>query len=225
MARPHDRPSGLHAAASVTAAGARGVRRRGARPAGFDPLSDVLRTVRLTGALFFLVEASDPWGIEVPAARSLRRHRHAGRPARGLLPRDAGGVGLGRMPGLEPARFDRRRRARLRPRRSVPDAERAGPAAGVRRRGDARLLPRDGGRAAALRRRGGRRRRAAARATSAAISAATSGRSTRCWRPCRGSCASAGRRRRAGTARPPDRADAGGGRAPGASAARASGCG
>jgi AraC-like DNA-binding protein len=31
-----------------------------------DPLSDVLRTVQLTGALFFIVEASEPWGVEVP---------------------------------------------------------------------------------------------------------------------------------------------------------------
>jgi AraC-like DNA-binding protein len=35
---------------------------------GADPLSDVLRTVRLTGALFFLVDASSPWGVEVPPA-------------------------------------------------------------------------------------------------------------------------------------------------------------
>ncbi|GLQ57298.1 cupin [Devosia nitrariae] len=35
---------------------------------GGDPLSDVLRTVRLTGALFFLVDASLPWGVEVPPA-------------------------------------------------------------------------------------------------------------------------------------------------------------
>lgn len=33
-----------------------------------DPLSDALRTVRLTGALFFLVDASFPWGVEVPHA-------------------------------------------------------------------------------------------------------------------------------------------------------------
>lgn len=33
-----------------------------------DPLSDVLRTVKLTGALFFMVEASTPWGYEVPQA-------------------------------------------------------------------------------------------------------------------------------------------------------------
>jgi AraC-like DNA-binding protein len=35
-----------------------------------DPLSDVLRTVKLTGALFFMVEASTPWGYEVPQARA-----------------------------------------------------------------------------------------------------------------------------------------------------------
>jgi len=35
---------------------------------GTDPLSDVLRTVKLTGALFFLVDASRPWGVEVPHA-------------------------------------------------------------------------------------------------------------------------------------------------------------
>lgn len=33
-----------------------------------DPLSDVLQTVRLTGALFFLLDASAPWVIEVPEA-------------------------------------------------------------------------------------------------------------------------------------------------------------
>ena len=36
---------------------------------GTDPLSDVLRTVKLTGAVFHLVEASSPWGVEVPPAR------------------------------------------------------------------------------------------------------------------------------------------------------------
>jgi AraC-like DNA-binding protein len=36
-----------------------------------DVLSDVLRTVRLTGALYFLVEAAPPWEIAVPAGASL----------------------------------------------------------------------------------------------------------------------------------------------------------
>lgn len=35
-----------------------------------DPLSDVLRRVKLVGALFFLVDASSPWGIEVPQAKA-----------------------------------------------------------------------------------------------------------------------------------------------------------
>ncbi len=34
-----------------------------------DPLSDVLRTVRLKGALFFLVDATSPWCVDVPHAR------------------------------------------------------------------------------------------------------------------------------------------------------------
>ncbi len=34
-----------------------------------DPLSDVLRAVRLTGAFFFDVQASDPWVAETPAGR------------------------------------------------------------------------------------------------------------------------------------------------------------
>lgn len=34
-----------------------------------DPLSEVLRVVKLTGAVFHLVEASFPWGVEVPRAR------------------------------------------------------------------------------------------------------------------------------------------------------------
>jgi AraC-like DNA-binding protein len=37
-------------------------------PVGADPLSQVLRTVKLTGALFFMVDATSPWGIEVPHA-------------------------------------------------------------------------------------------------------------------------------------------------------------
>lgn len=35
---------------------------------GTDPLSDVLRRVKLTGAVFHLVEASTPWGVEIPPA-------------------------------------------------------------------------------------------------------------------------------------------------------------
>jgi AraC-like DNA-binding protein len=51
--RSLDPPSGALAPASTGAA-------------GIDPLSDVLRAVRLTGAVFFRVEARAPWVIEVP---------------------------------------------------------------------------------------------------------------------------------------------------------------
>jgi AraC-like DNA-binding protein len=37
-----------------------------------DTLSDVLEIVRLTGALFFLVEARAPWVAEAPSSRNLR---------------------------------------------------------------------------------------------------------------------------------------------------------
>ena len=36
-----------------------------------DPLSDVLHAVRLTGACFFLLEASSPWWAEVPAGTAI----------------------------------------------------------------------------------------------------------------------------------------------------------
>ena len=34
-----------------------------------DALSDVLRAVRLTGAIFFDIHASEPWVAETPAGR------------------------------------------------------------------------------------------------------------------------------------------------------------
>jgi len=36
-----------------------------------DPLSDVLRAVRLDGAFFYAVEASEPWSVEAVAAKDL----------------------------------------------------------------------------------------------------------------------------------------------------------
>ncbi|MGQ7847667.1 AraC family transcriptional regulator [Granulosicoccus sp. 3-233] len=36
---------------------------------GKDPLSDVLQRIKLTGAVFHLVDATYPWGVEVPPAR------------------------------------------------------------------------------------------------------------------------------------------------------------
>jgi AraC-like DNA-binding protein len=61
MAQPHDRASGSLAPSSE-------LQLQDHLPTGADLLSDVLRMVKLTGALFFLVDASRPWGVEVPQA-------------------------------------------------------------------------------------------------------------------------------------------------------------
>ena len=75
------------------------------QPVGKDPLSEVLRTVKLTGALFFLVDATSPWGVEVP---------HAGVFGPIILPRAQHvisyhivlqGAGYASLPGVSPARF------------------------------------------------------------------------------------------------------------------------
>ncbi len=63
MGKGHDRASESLAAESEPALG---------RATGADPLSDVLRTVKLSGALFFLVDASSPWVVDVPEATSFR---------------------------------------------------------------------------------------------------------------------------------------------------------
>jgi AraC-like DNA-binding protein len=70
-----------------------------------DPLSEVLRTVKLTGALFFLVDATSPWGVEVP---------HASIFGSTILPRAQHivsyhivleGSGYAELPRLPPVRF------------------------------------------------------------------------------------------------------------------------
>jgi hypothetical protein len=73
MAQPHDRKSLSLAGSSMMqledrSAGAASAAQPPAscQMQGTDPLSDVLRTVKLTGALFFLTDASFPWGVEVP---------------------------------------------------------------------------------------------------------------------------------------------------------------
>ena len=60
----HDFASGPLAAASGTATGAQ-------LDGMGDPLSDVLEAVRLTGALFFTVEAAPPWIAEAPQSSEL----------------------------------------------------------------------------------------------------------------------------------------------------------
>jgi len=57
---------------------------------GFDPLSDVLRAVRLTAAVFFEVDATSPWVIEVPDLSAVEAFHRAALDA-GF--RDNGGPG------------------------------------------------------------------------------------------------------------------------------------
>jgi AraC-like DNA-binding protein len=59
MDERHARMSASHASASTTRVDA------DAR----DPLSDVLSATKLAGALFFQVDATSPWGVEIPPAR------------------------------------------------------------------------------------------------------------------------------------------------------------
>ena len=70
-----------------------------------DPLSDVLRKVKLTGALFFCVDATSPWGVMVP---------HASKFGPIILPRAQHivsyhivleGSGYASVPGLAPQLF------------------------------------------------------------------------------------------------------------------------
>src|SRR5262249_12265275 len=75
----NDRASGFLAAPSpVGVVHARAPARVAAKPGqpespGLDLLSDVLRGVRLTAAVFFRVEAASPWVIEMPDGAALAR--------------------------------------------------------------------------------------------------------------------------------------------------------
>ena len=66
MGGHHDRSSGTPASAAEDA-----VRFSEPHAPPADTLSDVLEAVRLTGALFFLVDASTPWAAEAPATAVL----------------------------------------------------------------------------------------------------------------------------------------------------------
>lgn len=75
MVRAHDQMSLSHAVSSTLPAAEWSGGSAAGPPArcgahGADPLSDVLHAVKLTGALFFLVDASFPWGVAVPNARA-----------------------------------------------------------------------------------------------------------------------------------------------------------
>jgi AraC-like DNA-binding protein len=70
-----------------------------------DPLSDVLRMVKLTGALFFVVDAKSPWGVNIPRAETfapiiLPQARHIVSYHIVLE-----GVGWAKIPGRDPVQF------------------------------------------------------------------------------------------------------------------------
>jgi len=109
MARDHDLASGSHAFAAGAVAGASAAGDAPpaiAEAAGADALSDVLEAVRLTGALFFIVDAAEPWIAEAPDSSTL---------APVILPRVqhvvsyhvvTGGSCWCHMQGLAPVRLD-----------------------------------------------------------------------------------------------------------------------
>ena len=85
MSNDHDRGSGSHAGSSEIVGQPAPDPEAGSaaagNPAANDPLSDVLHSLKLTGALFFLVDATSPWCVDVPAAGTfaeiiLPRARH-----------------------------------------------------------------------------------------------------------------------------------------------------
>ena len=98
MAVHHDRGSGNPARSSA----------RPDRPpwiGASDPLSDVLRNVRLSGALFFVVDATTPWCVDVPETKAFqailfRRARH-------IMSYHIAveGSGFATVPGQEPSAF------------------------------------------------------------------------------------------------------------------------
>ena len=106
MGGDHDPGSGILAAASGTAPLAGAADPVAAPPGGADALDDVLNRVKLTGALFFLIDATSPWCVDVP---------HASTFADIILPRAqhiisyhvvVEGSGFASVPGGDPVAFD-----------------------------------------------------------------------------------------------------------------------
>jgi AraC-like DNA-binding protein len=76
---------------------------------GKDALSDVLRVIKLTGALFFRVDASLPWSVEVPRAGSfahliLPRAQHV--ISYHIITQGSGWISIGDSPPMEFAEGD-----------------------------------------------------------------------------------------------------------------------
>jgi AraC-like DNA-binding protein len=100
MARAHDRASRSLGASSTAG------RPILCQESGADPLSHVLRMVKLTGAVFHLVEASFPWGVEIPPARAYAPIILPGAQHIVSYHIVLKGAGWVVMPGMAPARFE-----------------------------------------------------------------------------------------------------------------------
>lgn len=75
------------------------------RSSGFDPLSDVLELVRLDGALLFMVDASDPWCVDVPPVDAYAAILGAPRGRVISFHIVLEGTGFASVPGSDPIRF------------------------------------------------------------------------------------------------------------------------
>jgi hypothetical protein len=102
MSRLHAPPSASSAPASA---------RQPAALAGSglaqDPLTDVLNLVRLSGALMFLVDASDPWCVDIPHTDAYRAILADTRQHVLSYHVVLEGSGLASIPGQAPIRFNR----------------------------------------------------------------------------------------------------------------------
>ena len=181
MAAHHDRRSGDPARSSVERSGPPWI-------GGRDPLSDVLRNVKLGGALFFVVEATAPWCTDVPETGAFQGDPVPARPARDLVSHRSRRQRF-RLGGRTGAVGVRRRRHHRHPEHGDPYRIESEP-------GAAPELDRDGTLQFFRDMMSGRRRswlpRAAAarrpRSSSAAFSAGTPHLSIRCWPRCRSFC-------------------------------------
>lgn len=101
--------SALHAPPSASSAPATGAETVSVARSGSaeDPLADALNLIRLSGALMFLVDASDPWCVDIPHTDAYRAILTD--PGQHVLSYHVvlEGSGLASIPGEAPVRFDR----------------------------------------------------------------------------------------------------------------------
>ena len=158
---------------------------RGGLP--MDALSDVLRAVRLTGAIFFDVHASEPWVAETPPGASIVGRMFPGAEHLVSYHVMTHGSCWATVHGGTPIRLSAGDIVVF----PQGDAHAMSSTPGMRKAPDVAMYRPPTRRTAALHDLGGRQHARNRRASSAGFSGATRGRSIRCWRRCRPSSASA----------------------------------